>query len=43
MNEYFKLLSKAREKGLESFQYKDQTYVRMTNDKGLIYYKRQIE
>ena len=38
MNEFFKLMNKARKEGLDSFVYNGEKYVKSTTKTGLIYY-----
>lgn len=41
MNEYFKLMLKAKKEGAPSFTYKGNTYYRSTTKNGLITYKKR--
>lgn len=42
LNDYIKLMLESRKKGLESFQYKDNTYIKIVSEKtGMIMYKKQ--
>ena len=41
MNEYFKLMLDAKKNNKESFEYKDQIYVKSKTPNGMITYKKQ--